>query len=77
MADFQKTQKNAFNSLVGHAFAKVRSQTKNDIIWEFFPNVGPPPPFGNPLSKKIWNMQYEIWNMKYEIWNMKYEIYTM
>ena len=27
---------------------------KNDIIWEFFPNVGPPrpPPFGNPLSKK-------------------------
>ena len=33
---------------------KVRSQKKNDIIWEFFPNVGPPPtpPFGNPLSKK-------------------------
>ena len=27
---------------------------KNDIIWEFFSNVGPPPPppFGNPLSKK-------------------------
>ena len=24
--------------------AKVRSQKKNDIIWEFFPNVGPPPP---------------------------------
>ena len=26
------------------------SNKKNDIIWEFFPNVGPPPPFGNPLS---------------------------
>ena len=24
---------------------------KNDIIWELFPNIGPPPPFGNPLSK--------------------------
>ena len=26
---------------------------KNDIIWEFFPNVGPPtPPFWEPLSQK-------------------------
>ena len=34
----------------------------------------PPPPFGNPLSKKIWNMQYEIWNMKYEICNIYHVI---
>ena len=32
--------------------SKVRSQKKTDIIWEFFPNVGPPP-FGNPLSKNF------------------------
>ena len=26
------------------------SKKKNDIIWEFFPNVGPPPPpFWEPL----------------------------
>ena len=33
---------------------KVRSQKKNDIIWEFFPNVGPPPtpPFWEPLIQK-------------------------
>ena len=33
---------------------------KNDIIWEFFPNVGPPhpPPFGNPLSKKIFSVYF-------------------
>ena len=30
----------------------VRSQKKNDIIWEFFPNVGPPPPFWEPLIQK-------------------------
>ena len=36
---------------------------KNDIIWEFFPNVGRPPPLlGTPYLKK-----YEICNMKYEI----------
>ena len=35
------------------------SKKKNDIIWEFFPNVGPPtpPPFGNPLSKSD-NFEY-------------------
>ena len=35
---------------------KVRSQKKNDIIWEFFPNVGPPPHpplLGTPYPKKI------------------------
>ena len=33
---------------------KVRSLKKNDIIWEFFPNVGPPPipPFWEPLIQK-------------------------
>ena len=25
---------------------------KNDIIWEFFPNVGPPPLLGTPYPKK-------------------------
>ena len=39
------------------------SNKKNDIIWEFFPNVGHPPPLlGTPYPKK-----YEICNMKYEI----------
>ena len=32
--------------------AKVRSKKKNDIIWEFFPNVGPPPLLGTPYPKK-------------------------
>ena len=35
----------------------VRLHRKNDgIIWEFFPNVGPPlPPFWEPVfPKKIW-----------------------
>ena len=38
------------------------SNKKNDIIWEFFPNVGPPPtpPFGNPLSKKIFQCLFCI-----------------
>ena len=26
---------------------------KNDIIWEFFPNVGPPPLLGTPYPKKF------------------------
>ena len=39
-----------------------------------FPKRRTPPPFGNPLSKKIWNMQYEIWNMKYEICNIYHVI---
>ena len=37
------------------------SKEKNDIIWEFFPNVGPPPPpppFWEPLIQK--NMKYAI-----------------
>ena len=29
------------------------SKEKNDIIWEFFPNVGPPPLLGTPYHKKI------------------------
>ena len=41
------------------------SNKKNDIIWEFFPNLGPPPPFWEPLIQK--NMKYAICNMKYEI----------
>ena len=40
----------------------VRYALKNkyDIIWEFFPNVGPPPPppFGNPLSKKSFSVYF-------------------
>ena len=41
--------------LLSTCFSKVRSQKKkNDIIWEFFPNVGPPPtpPFWEPLIQK-------------------------
>ena len=37
------------------SYYKVRSQKKNDIIWEFFPNVGPPPHpplLGTPYPKK-------------------------
>ena len=42
---------------IGKDIIKVRSQKKNDIIWEFFPNVGPPP-FGNPLSKKYFSVYF-------------------
>ena len=31
---------------------KVSTKKKYGIIWEFFPNVGSPPPFGNPSFKK-------------------------
>ena len=36
-----------------HTLGKA-SEKKYGIIWEFFPNVGPPPtpPFGNPLVQK-------------------------
>ena len=39
----------------GKKWVRYALKKKNDIIWEFFPNVGPPPPpppFGNPFSKK-------------------------
>ena len=62
----QRELKGADNQVQKYANAITPSYTenihiryalkKNDIIWEFFPNVGPPPPhpppFGNPLSKK-------------------------
>ena len=39
-----------------HLFAYIHlgtlSKKNYGIIWEFFPNGGPPPPFGNPLLKK-------------------------
>ena len=34
---------------------------KKDIIWEFFPNVGPPPPpplLGTPYPKKIFSVYF-------------------
>ena len=32
---------------------------KNDIIWEFFPNVGPPPPLlGTPYPKKFFSVYF-------------------
>ena len=38
---------------------KVRSQRKkNDIIWEFFPNVGPPPLLGTPYPKKNFSVYF-------------------
>ena len=46
---------NKFHDWNSVNFTKVRSQKKNDIIWEFFPNVGPPHPplLGTPYQKKI------------------------
>ena len=41
-----------------HQLAKVRSQKKNDIIWEFFPNVGPPPLLGTPYQKKNFSVYF-------------------
>ena len=40
-------------SLIIQNKAKVRSQKKNDIIWEFFPNIGPTPPFWEPFIQNI------------------------
>ena len=37
------------------------SLKKNDIIWEFFPNVGPPPPpplLGTPYPKKFFSVYF-------------------
>ena len=37
------------------------SEKKNDIIWEFFPNVGPPPHpplLGTPYPKKIFSVYF-------------------
>ena len=37
------------------------SNKKNDIIWEFFPNIGPPPPpplLGTPYPKKIFSVYF-------------------
>ena len=37
------------------------SKKKNDIIWEFFPNVGPPPHpplLGTPYPKKIFSVYF-------------------
>ena len=40
---------------------KVRCQTKkNNIIWEFFPNVGPPPLLGTPYPKKMFKCLFCI-----------------
>ena len=46
---------------------QVHFQKKNDIIWEFFPNVGPPPhppPFGNPFSKKNFSVYFAFQNLR-------------
>ena len=32
-------------------FRYALKEKKNDIIWEFFPNVGPPPLLGTPYPK--------------------------
>ena len=53
----EKDEKDVSQSLLG-----TLPNKKNDIIWEFFPNVGPPPPpppFGNPLS------QWPFWGQKW------------
>ena len=35
------------------------SKKKNDIIWEFFPNVDPHPPLlGTPYPKKIFSVYF-------------------
>ena len=53
---FLKTIKRLYKT-----FSKVRSQKKNDIIWEFFPNVGPPPHpplLGTPYPKKKFSVYF-------------------
>ena len=43
---------------------QVRSQKKNDIIWEFFPNVGPPPLLGTPYPKKNFSVYFAFQNLR-------------
>ena len=49
--------------IVGTMVGRLRYalKKKNDIIWEFFPNVGPPPPpplLGTPYPKKNFSVYF-------------------